>query len=299
MFCPKCGKEIDKSDSFCRRCGTKIVPIVNENAGPKVQKNTVSCPECNGPLEPLDGLDSYICLHCGNKVMFSGMSDAAYDARVDLKKIEQEERMQKNILSHEKDMLKMKTDYIAKENKRQSVSVIVGVLVFFLFAFTLLFVFWIRPSIKKSQLKKQVKKLSEEVDTFIEDEDYDKASESNKRLKKKVEELTGDAWIKWMDECLEKTYEITLGERSITGEKPKQVRLKADLEDIDDLDRNDVVDYMQKQGFVNISCVSIKAKDYQDHYYEVDDITIEGDDDCYAGEVFNDDVEVVILILVH
>ena len=295
MFCNKCGREIDKTDAFCRSCGNKIRPIINDPVEHKVRNNAIVCPQCGGSLNPINGLDTYMCPHCGNKVFMSGMSKAAYDARVNLKKIEQEERLENKKLSHEKDLVKIQTDYTRKANTKKGILISLGLIIPTLI---LLIVFVIYPDHKKKQLQKQVTNLAEEVESYLEDEEYNKAEKANNLLKQKVMELSKDDWITWMDVYLGNAYEITLGKREQSGEKPKKVTLKADLEEIDDMDKNDVVDYLIKQGFVNISCASRKAKIYQDHYYEVDDITIEGEDDYSAGEVFYDDDEVIILILV-
>ena len=299
MFCPKCGKEIDVTDAFCRGCGAKIPSSEKRINTSSVQKNTITCPSCAGPLEALDGLDTFICTHCGNKVLLSGISHAAYDAKVDLKKLEQEERMQNSILSHEKDILKMQNEYISKENSKKRIPIILGVSSFLIVVFVLLFIFLIYPSYKKNRLQKNLNSMNEEVREFIDNEEYSKALESNKEFKKRIQEINDSEWIKWMDEYLSNAYDITSGIRENNGEQAKKVTLKSDLEDIDDMDRNDVVDYLIKQGFVKMSCVAKKAKSYQTHYQEVDDITIEGDDDCYAGEVYDDDVEVVIIILIE
>ncbi len=32
MFCRKCGKTIDDESSFCRFCGTEVVPVVQETS---------------------------------------------------------------------------------------------------------------------------------------------------------------------------------------------------------------------------------------------------------------------------
>ena len=55
---------------------------------------SLQCPHCNATIEVQDGLDTFYCNYCGNKIMLDGMSDAAYQAKVQIKGMEHEERMQ-------------------------------------------------------------------------------------------------------------------------------------------------------------------------------------------------------------
>ena len=63
---------------------------------------SITCPHCGGTLELQDGLDTFFCLYCGGKVTLTGLSDAAYDARVKIKEMEHQERLQDKKYEHEK-----------------------------------------------------------------------------------------------------------------------------------------------------------------------------------------------------
>lgn len=70
MFCPKCGKEIDKTDAFCRCCGAKIEPILNQNSVPEIKKEgftrNIKCSNCGSNLVVMDNTKEFaVCEYCG------------------------------------------------------------------------------------------------------------------------------------------------------------------------------------------------------------------------------------------
>lgn len=55
---------------------------------------TLECPNCKASLEIEDGIDSFYCRYCGAKLLVEGMSGDSLNARVRLKEMEHEERLQ-------------------------------------------------------------------------------------------------------------------------------------------------------------------------------------------------------------
>lgn len=55
---------------------------------------SLHCPNCDADLEVEDGLDTFFCKYCGHKILLEGQSKAAYEAKVRIKKMEHEERLQ-------------------------------------------------------------------------------------------------------------------------------------------------------------------------------------------------------------
>lgn len=87
MFCDKCGNKLDDDAKFCIKCGNKV-------ARP-IKLNVLNCPNCGATTENEDGLDIMFCKYCGTKIMISGMSEQAYNARVQMtaEKYKHEERL--------------------------------------------------------------------------------------------------------------------------------------------------------------------------------------------------------------
>lgn len=55
---------------------------------------TLECPHCKATLDVEDGLDTFYCKYCGAKLIVESMSDDSLNARVRLKEMEHEERLQ-------------------------------------------------------------------------------------------------------------------------------------------------------------------------------------------------------------
>lgn len=66
---------------------------------------SLNCPRCGAVIEAEDGLDTFFCKYCGNKIMISGQSDAAYDAKV---------RIQENKLKYDNEKEKQKMEHDGK-----------------------------------------------------------------------------------------------------------------------------------------------------------------------------------------
>ena len=337
MFCNKCGHKLSDTANFCAGCGSRItrnreyIPVSSSSTqfqedlsqkttfgtfssesqknattnkddssrdGLEFKKNTkvetvsVTCPRCGGEVKTVDGLDTFYCLYCGNRVVLSGMSDASYEAKTKARKYEKEERMQANAFSHEKEMYIMQKEEEKKSTKR---FLIISALVVL---FILGVIIWIAyPSIKVRHSRSQLVKLNEKFEDLLDEEDYDEAEKVNKQIKKLAGDLKGDEWGEWIGVYLENYYQVTKAQRKEKSIKHKKVKLKADLEDIDDMKKEDVVEYLLKVGFVNITYVIEDADTlFSTKWGSVDEITIDGNDDCEAGEYFYDDVEVIVRV---
>lgn len=66
---------------------------------------SLNCPNCNATLEIENGVDTFFCMHCGHKIVLTDMSDAAYRAKIQIKALEQLERITSN-QPNRKDIIK-------------------------------------------------------------------------------------------------------------------------------------------------------------------------------------------------
>ena len=67
-----------------------------------MELKSLHCPNCGAPLEIEDGLDTFFCKYCGNKILLEGQTKAAYKAKAHIKYMEHEERLQDKRYSHER-----------------------------------------------------------------------------------------------------------------------------------------------------------------------------------------------------
>ena len=122
------------------------------------------CPNCGGSLEIEDGLDTFFCKYCGDKIVLEGQSDAAYDAKVRVKNMEHKEKMKDKHDAQER----YKMEHQRKDEKRAVFIVLVcfGVVLSVCFL-TMLF--------GNAGVKRQEKQLQATVDQImidIENEDF-------------------------------------------------------------------------------------------------------------------------------
>ncbi len=79
-----------------------------------MELKSLNCPKCGGSLDYEDGIDVFFCKYCGNKIILSGQSDAAYWAKVKGKEYEYKQEVQKMHYQNEK--AKIDVDYAEKKH---------------------------------------------------------------------------------------------------------------------------------------------------------------------------------------
>lgn len=62
----------------------------------------IKCPSCNGTLETEDGLDTFYCKYCGQKIVLIEQDEHIIAAKVAVKKMEHEERMYRLMMEEER-----------------------------------------------------------------------------------------------------------------------------------------------------------------------------------------------------
>ena len=53
---------------------------------------SLNCPRCGAVLEAENGLDTFFCMYCGNKIILSGQSDIAYREKGKILEYQNEEK---------------------------------------------------------------------------------------------------------------------------------------------------------------------------------------------------------------
>lgn len=53
----------------------------------------MKCPACGSDLQVEDGLETFFCQYCGQRIILSGQSEHLVKAKVDMEKMKHEERM--------------------------------------------------------------------------------------------------------------------------------------------------------------------------------------------------------------
>ncbi len=124
---------------------------------------SITCPHCGGTLELQNDLDTFFCLYCGGKVVLTELSDAAYDARVKIKEMEHQERLQDKEYEFQKYKNKDKNKYFVL-----FFAVSIGLLMLSISMMLL-------PSMKHNKKVKHLQQIENEVEQAIINENYDLA----------------------------------------------------------------------------------------------------------------------------
>ncbi len=136
-----------------------------------MKTRALKCPNCDGNLSVENGLDTFYCLYCGQKIVLEGQSDAAYRAKTRVKGMEHDERMADKKYAHEKYKIEHKEKQAYSKTKTGILIAIACVMVYLV-----LFVGVFGSAERKSiQQEKELQMLVEEIQVDIDNEDFDSA----------------------------------------------------------------------------------------------------------------------------
>ncbi|WP_147536206.1 hypothetical protein [Bacillus marasmi] len=136
--------------------------------------HALKCINCGAALEIEDGIDTFFCQYCGYKMILSEISEASINAKVQLKKMEHQERMRDKQYEQERYKFNKKEQRKKNETNRKLKSSVIGLLAL-VFVFALLF--GISNSEEKKSIKeeKQLQATVEEIMIDIDNGDFDEA----------------------------------------------------------------------------------------------------------------------------
>ncbi len=119
---------------------------------------TLKCPNCGADIEIENGIDTFYCKYCGYKIILDGQSDAAINAKVRLKELESNERINREKLDFKREK--------EKEENKAFKYFFIGWAIFMLLTFS---IFSIMQYQQKESVNAQEKKLQTIVDEIMVD----------------------------------------------------------------------------------------------------------------------------------
>lgn len=128
-----------------------------------MELKSLVCPNCGAVLDD-DGLDTFFCIYCGYKIILQGQSEAAYDAKMRMKHMEHEERLQDKHNAQERYRMEL-------ELKNNRLSIVRGFIVLSLGIVMCLTLY----GVGNTKIKKQEQELQaivEQIMIDIENEDF-------------------------------------------------------------------------------------------------------------------------------
>ena len=257
-----------------------------------MEMKSLSCPKCGGTLEVEDGLDTFFCKYCGNKIVISDLSDAAYKAKSEALHYKHEETMKDK--EHREAKAKWERQEISKQREEKSKNVMLLVclgICLGLIVFPMLFGFGI-PSIKHSARVRKLEKISMEVEESIEKRDYEHALLVANTLR------LNDGWSssetkEWDDR--RETYLRQIRDAQRAGGSYKTIKSPIDSSECSKYTKAELVDMLSEAGFTNIRA---EDKDGSAGFFKwehlVISVTIDGISEFTKIDSFYDDSEVKI-----
>ena len=237
----------------------------------------LNCPNCNAPLEIENGLDTFYCQYCGNRIILDGQSKESIRAKVRYKELDIENEQFNKQLDQERYYM----EYQEKENKRSTrlgVALVVG---WILLILGLLFLIKADDYLATNKMER----LVDNVNQAIEEKDYDTArAEANKIHYDGDSSDSEEHWNKVRQDLL-----VMIEEKQAATEKRKVSKkaLPRSLKDYKGEQVQDVVSSLEDAGFINVELLKASKKAGFFHKENtVSVITIDGKNDCKKGTKF-------------
>lgn len=132
-----------------------------------MELKSLDCPNCGASLDVEDGLDTFFCKYCGHKILLEGQSQAAYEAKVRVKHMEHEERLQDKRDSHER--FKMEFE---QKDQRKTLLIVFSIFCAII-AFCLIISLFGNASVKRQE--RELQAIVDQIMIDIENEDFAEA----------------------------------------------------------------------------------------------------------------------------
>ncbi|MCR5600087.1 MAG: hypothetical protein K6G33_05035 [Ruminococcus sp.] len=251
---------------------------------------TLKCPNCDATLEVQDGIDTFYCMYCGNKIMLDGMSKVAYQSKVKVKEMEHKEHIVDKQNEQERFKLIMKAEE-EKRSDRAIGKIFIGYILFFLL---LLGGLGGIPYVEHRKNIKQLKEIESEINQAINSEDYDRALLLANQLYCKDNWTSGEDEV-W-DTKRENYISLILDKKRISESASEDYILVPNNSDnLIGKNYSKVVKQFESAGFTNvIAKVSTKKSGLLDWDNTVEHITISGKSSFTKEDTFAKDSTVVI-----
>ena len=252
-----------------------------------MELKSLNCPNCNGHLEIEDGIDTFFCKYCGNKIVLAGQSDAAYQAKTKIKEFEHEEAMQES--KYKNDQAEWERQ--EKSKKREHIRSYKSFLLLFL-PLILMMLFFLPQKLKHQSEIKELEKISIEIEDAMIEGDYEHALILTNRLRLSDSYSSDDA-EKWDAQREEYVRQIREAQRK-NGEYVF-INAPFDSDKCSNYTKSEMYELLSTAGFKNISTETEKGSaGFFSRSNTVKSVTIDGKDTFSTQDSFIDEAEVVI-----
>ena len=240
------------------------------------------CPKCHGQLEVEEGLDTFYCKFCGNKIILDDLSKEHYRIKILETQLGHNERMKAMDNALEERKLKERSS----ENKR-TYGVVFCVIGVFVFLLLLLVVPHTIDMWKLHRIEKQVVQA-------IEEEDYDLALLRANQLVYSDTSWSAD-YKQWKEK--KQTY-IKMIEKRMQGEEsnnPDYIYMPTSSSSIKGKNAEEIADLLRSHGFTNVSThESIEKSNLFHGANTIEHVVADGKTDFSEKDRFHKDSVIIL-----
>ena len=248
---------------------------------------SLNCPNCNGHLEIEDGIDTFFCKYCGNKILLAGQSDAAYQAKTKIKEFEHEEAMKESKFKNDQAEWERKEKTKNREHK-QSIKYL-----FLMFVPILLMMLYFLPQkLEHNSEIKELEKTSYEIELAMSEGDYDRALLLANRLRISDSYSRDDA-EKW--DAQREEYIRQIREAQKKNGDYVFIYAPIDSDKCSDYTKSEMYELFGTAGFKNITTEAVNGSaGFFSRSNTVKSVAIDGKDTFSTQDTFLEEAEVVI-----
>lgn len=138
--------------------------------------HTLKCINCGSPLEIEDGIDTFYCKSCGHKIILGELSEASINAKVQMKKMEHQERMRDRQYEQQSYNFDKKVQYKNNESRQKTIIGVIGISAFFLLFMGIFGVAYIGSVMEERKLEAKVNEIMIDINNGDYNEAYIKAN---------------------------------------------------------------------------------------------------------------------------
>lgn len=137
----------------------------------------LKCPRCGAMLKSENDLDVFYCQYCGSKIILDEQPDNLVNAKAKIKMSQQRQKTERHKIDAKYENEQKNNEFKFKKEKYKDKSLLISLFVFMLFIALML----IMISIEVETPDRQLNKLIENTQNYIQSGDYDSARlETNK-----------------------------------------------------------------------------------------------------------------------
>lgn len=265
---------------------------------------TQECPKCGANLEIEDGLLTFYCKYCGQKVILEGQGKNVLKSKVRMKEIESRERLKESEFAHRERMKNIELSQERysieakhrerKQSFRTGIIKAVGAVGLFCLALAICFYPFHRQQLEHRNKIEKLEQIEQEIISDIESDNLGDAYVKTNQL------YLDDSWSSnetsaWDEKRFYYQQLIEEIKREEDIKNPTTIFAPQDSKSLKKFTKDEALALFQDSGFLNIECVEVngsagflKKKNLIEH------INIEGVTEFTTEDYFSNDSKVVI-----